>query len=113
MFIGIGVNAGEDSSIYGTETVYNGDYFIPGFGSVELADFLEKEVVTSIKGKALGLTEATESDYTIRNATVPAALIRVGYITNKQEATLLVRDEYVDKIATGIYRAIMQVYEQK
>ncbi len=113
MYIGIGVNAGEDSAVYGTTTVYNGDYFIPGFGSIELADCLEKEVVTSIKGKALGLTEAEEGDYTVRNATVPAALIRVGYLTNKQEATLLVRDEYIDKIATGIYHAILQVYEQK
>lgn len=113
MYIGIGVNAGEDSSIYGTETVYNEDYFIPGFGSVELADCLEKEVVTAIKGKALGLVAADESVYTVRNATIPAALVRAGYITNKQEATLLVREEYADKIATGIYNAILQSYEQK
>lgn len=113
MYIEIRVNAGDDSSVYGTETVYNGDYFIPGFGSVELADYLEREVVTSIKGKALGLVEATEEDYTIRNATVPAASVRVGYVTNKQEATLLVREEYIDKIATGIYNAILQVYDEK
>lgn len=113
MYIEIRVNAGDDSSVYGTETVYNGDYFIPGFGSVELADYLEREVVTSIKGKALGLVEATEENYTIRNATIPAASVRVGYVTNKQEATLLVREEYIDKIATGIYNAILQVYEGK
>lgn len=113
MYIGIGVSAGEDSAIYGTETVYNEGYFIPGFGSVELADCLEREVVTAIKGKALGLTEAQEDDYTVKNATVPAALIRVGYITNKQEATLLMREEYADKIATGIYNAILQAYEEK
>ena len=112
MYIGIGVNAGEDSSIYGTETVYNEDYFIPGFGSVELADCLEREVVTAIKGKALGLAAAGEDVYTIRNATIPAALVRAGYITNKQEATLLVREEYADKIATGIYQGILQSYEQ-
>lgn len=113
MYIGIGVNAQKDSNIYGTVTIYNGDYFIPGFGSVELADCLEREVVTGIKGKALGLLEAEHDDYTIRNATVPAAFIRVGYITNKQEASLLLREEYIDKIATGIYHAILQVYEEK
>jgi len=112
MYIGIGVNAGEDSSIYGTETVYNEDYFIPGFGSVELADCLEREVVTAIKGKALGLLAADDNVYTVRNATIPAALLRAGYVTNKQEATLLVRDEYADKIATGIYNAILRSYEQ-
>ena len=112
MYIGISVNAGDDSAVYGTETVYNGDYFIPGFGSVELADCLEREVVTSIKGKALGLTESTQEDYAIRNATIPAANIRVGYVTNKQEATLLMREEYIDKIATGIYNAILRIYEE-
>lgn len=111
MYIRIEVNAEEDSSVYGTETVYNGNYFIPGFGSVELADYLEREVVTSIKGKALGLVEAGKEDYTINHATVPAAAVRVGYLTNKQEAILLGREEYSDKIATGIYNAIMQIYE--
>lgn len=111
MYIRIEVNAEEDSAVYGTETVYNGDYFIPGFGSVELADYLEREVVTSIKGKALGLVKANEADYTISHATVPAATVRVGYITNKQEAILLGREEYSDKIATGICNAIMQIYE--
>lgn len=111
MYIRIALSETEDSAVYGTETVYNGDYFIPGFGSVELADLLEREVVTGIKGKALGLIEATESDVTIKRATIPAATIKVGYISNKQEANLLARDEYIDKIAAGIYNAIMKAYE--
>lgn len=111
MYIRIQVDSNEDSSIYGTTSVYNGDYFIPGFGSVELADALEREVVTSIKGKALGLSEAKAEDYALRNVTVPAAAIRSGCITNKQEAILLGREEYQEKIAEGIYQAIMKIYE--
>lgn len=112
MYIRIQVNWDEDASVYGTETIYNGDYFIPGFGSVELADWLEREVVTSIKGKALGLVEAGEDTYTVREATVPVAAINVGYISNKQEAILLQREEYTDKVATGIYNAILGIYEE-
>ena len=112
MYIRIQVCSSEDTSVYGTETVYNGHYFIPGFGSVELADHLEREVVTSIKGKALGLIEAGASDYTIKNATVPAAAIGVGYISNAQEVVLLGKEEYIDKIATGIYEAIIAAYEK-
>lgn len=113
MYIRIQVNATEDTSVYGTETVYNGHYFIPGFGSVELADYLEREVVTGIKGKALGLIEAGAADYTIKNATIPAAAIHVGYITNAQEAVLLGKEEYIDKIASGIYQAILKIYEEE
>lgn len=113
MYIRIQVSADEDTAVYGTEAIYNGDYFIPGFGSIELADYLEREVVTSIKGKALGLVEAGGSEYALRQATVPAAAISVGYITNPQEVILLGREEYADKIATGIYNAIVKIYEEE
>lgn len=113
MYIRIQVDANKDSSIYGVTTIYNEDYFIPGFGSVELADLLEREVVTSIKGKALGLSKAQEEDYAIRSITIPAAAVKVGCLTNKQEAILLGREEYQEKIAEGICNAIMAVYEEE
>ena len=113
MYIRIQVDANEDSSVYGATTIYNEDYFIPGFGSVELADILEREVVTSIKGKALGLTGAEEEDYAVRSITIPAAAVKVGCLTNKQEAILLGREEYQDKIADGICNAVQKVYEDR
>ena len=112
MLIRIEVNENEDSKIYGTEAVYNSKFFIPGFGSVELADLLEREVVTAISGKANGLTDSTEEDVVINGATVPAAAIRVGYLSNGQEEILLGREDYIQKIAEGIYQAIMKAYEE-
>lgn len=112
MYIRIEVNDLEDSTVYGTEAVYNGAYFIPGFGNVELADCLEREVVTAIKGKALGLSEAGPEDYEFSKATVPAAAIKVGCLSNAQEAILLGREEYAEKIAAGIYNAIVRIYEE-
>ena len=112
MYIRIEADSKEDTALYGTTTLYNGDYFIPGFGSVELADYLEREVVTSIKGKALGLEEAGAEEYTLRHVTVPAATIKVGCISNKQEALLLSREEYQEKVAEGLYQAILKIYEE-
>lgn len=111
MMIRIEVNENEDTKIYGTEAVYNSKFFIPGFGSIELADLLEREVVTAISGKANGLVDSAEDDIVINSAVVPAATIRVGYISNGQEAILLNRDDYIQKIADGIYQAIMAAYE--
>ncbi len=113
MYIRIEINESDDTGIYGVQSVYNGDYFIPGFGNVELADYLEREVTTAVKGKALGLVEAQEEDSVILELTVPAASVKVGYLSNAQEAVLLGRDEYVDKIATGIYNAVIDIYEEK
>ncbi|MBQ8597260.1 MAG: N-acetylmuramoyl-L-alanine amidase [Lachnospiraceae bacterium] len=112
MYIRIQVDSKDDEALYGTTTLYNGDYFIPGFGSVELADYLEREVVTSIKGKALGLEEAGAEEYTLRHVTVPAATVKAGCISNKQEALLLDREEYQEKIAEGLYQAILKIYEE-
>jgi N-acetylmuramoyl-L-alanine amidase len=112
IYIRIQADASEDSSVYGITTVYNGDFFIPGFGNLELADSLEKEVVTSVSGKALGLMEAEATEHAVRHVMVPAAAVKAGFLTNQQEAALLVREEYQDKIAEGIYNAIIKVLEQ-
>lgn len=111
MYVRIETGVSDNSKEYGTETIYNGTYFIPKFGSVELADLLEKNVTTSIGGKVGGLALAGENDYVIMNATVPAATIKVGYFTNMQENILLNRDDYRSKIANGIIAAIMEAYE--
>ncbi|MDE7358578.1 MAG: N-acetylmuramoyl-L-alanine amidase [Lachnospiraceae bacterium] len=49
----------------------------------------------------------------MNNATVPAAAIRVGYLTNSQEAILLQREDYIRRIAEGIYNAVLKAYEQR
>lgn len=110
MMIRIEVSGDENSKLYGTSAVYNSKFFIPGFGNVELADLLEREVVTSISGKACGLIESSEEDRVVNSATVPAAAIRVGYLTNSQEAILLQREDYIRRIAEGIYNAVMKAY---
>jgi N-acetylmuramoyl-L-alanine amidase len=113
MLIRIEVGEDSDSKVYGTQTVYNSNYFIPGFGSVELADLLEKNVTASISGKALGLKAASEDDYVVSNARVPAAAVKIGYISNAQECKLLEHDDYQEKIADGIYQAITAAYKEQ
>ena len=113
MFISIHVNYDEkDRDVYGTKAFYNPAFFIPGFGNVELADLLEREVVTGISGKGLGLFTAEEDCYILQKASVPAALIQVGYLSNTQEAILLQKEDYRQRIADGIYNAIMKAYEE-
>ena len=112
MLIRIEVGVSDDPDQYGTETVCNSRYFIPDFGSVELADILERQVVTAISGKAAGLTQAQETDEVVREATVPAAAVRVGYFTNAKEEALLQREDYRKRIAEGIYQAILSAYEK-
>lgn len=111
MLIRIRVNESPDETVYGTETYFNGNYFIPGFGSVQLADLLERNVVTAISGKGNGLFAATAENTFLADAKVPVAEIRVGYATNIEEAALLKKEAYREQIAKGIYQAILGAYE--
>lgn len=111
-YIRIEVSEDESTAKYGVAALYNDEYFIPGFGNVELADLVEKEVTTAVKGRAIGLVKSETSDYTLLHSVVPSTIIKVGYLTNEEEASLLGRDDYVSKIADGIYNAIVSLYEQ-
>lgn len=112
MYVRIEVDAKSEEGIYGVTACYNDDFFIPGFGSVNLADALESELATAVKSKALGLEEADQDAYALRHSTVPSAAVRVGCVTNKQEALLLGRGDYREKIASGLFNGIMKAYEQ-
>jgi len=113
MYIRIATGYEEDKNIYGVSSIYNDEFFIPGFGNVELADALEYEVVSTIKGKALGLVEYDKESYVLKNSIVPSAIIKIGCLSNPQEAILLGREDYIEKIATGIYNGILKAYEKK
>ncbi len=47
-----------------------------------------------------------ESWYVVREAKMPSILVEVGFVTNKEEALLLAEDEYLNKLAHGIYTGI-------
>ncbi len=44
--------------------------------------------------------------YVVKNAKMPSVLVEVGFITNKEEAAQLLDEEYLQKLATGIYNGI-------
>ena len=113
MFISIQLNESEDVTLYGAEAFYNGQYFTPGFNSVKLADLTERNVVTQISTRGNGLFAAGEEDVLLQAATVPATVIKVGYATHPQEAELLQDEAYRQKIAQGLYDAILAAYEEK
>jgi len=112
-YIGIAVNQAEDASAYGLEAVYNGTYFIPGAGSVELADMLVRNAAIAVSGRANGLNQAEEEDRIIQKNTIPSAVIKVGYLSNEKEASLLETDSYRDELADGICSAVREFYEKR
>lgn len=109
LYVGIGVNeAQEDPEQFGTEVWYNGDYFIPVFGNLQLADLLEYQVTEAVVGRANGLRQL--EDPVLLRLTVPGALLKAGYLTHEREGELLTQEGYTEKIAEGIVEALQQAF---
>ncbi len=109
----IRIAAGEDADpgVYGVAGSYNEEYYIPGTGNVQLADALTRNVTVASCNRALGISPAPE-DSILRQLTLPAAQIDVGFLTNEKEASLLGQASYRDRLAQGIADAILEIYKQ-
>lgn len=112
MYIRIEAGEDEDTSRYGVAGFYNEEYYIPGVGNVQIADALTRNVTIASSNRAVGIFPA-EEDSILQRLTVPAAQINVGYLTNEQEAALLGREVYRDKLAQGIADAIEEIYNSR
>lgn len=114
MCVGIRLAADEGNDmVYGIQTFYNPQYFIPYVGNAELADLLERETVTAVGGKANGLFAARDEDTFLQELHMPSAVIEVGYLTNEREISLLASDGYRDGLADGIASAVKKAYDIK
>ncbi|MBD5528165.1 MAG: N-acetylmuramoyl-L-alanine amidase [Lachnospiraceae bacterium] len=111
LYVGIGVGGDEeDPEQFGTEVWYNGDYFLPGFGNLQLADLLERRVTEAVSGRANGLIQTQDS--ILQRLTIPGALLKAGYLTHEREGELLGQQGYIDKVAEGIVEALRQAFDE-
>jgi len=101
----------EDELKCGVRSYYNGIRYNNGLNSGELAYFMEENVVRCSKALSLGIASGEESDYLIHNATVPTVVVELGYLTNAEERSLLVRKDYQEMLAQGICEGILAAYE--
>ncbi|MCM1569644.1 MAG: N-acetylmuramoyl-L-alanine amidase [Roseburia sp.] len=109
LYIGLCISSDEDTERYGIQSYYNDEYFIPGFGNVELADTLTRNVTIAARNRAVGLIPLSE-DEALGQLSIPAAKLSLGFASNAVENKLLQQEEYQEKLAQGIVEAIKEVY---
>ncbi len=59
-----------------------------------------------VKGAEIDRGLKEEPWFVVRNAKMPAVLVELGFVTNPEEARLLIDDAYLKKLATGLYNGI-------
>lgn len=110
LFISIHNNSAGNPDAYGTETYYSSKN-PSSAGSVQLAQAVQGRVIKELAGYNRGKYEnrgVKDSGFVVvRDTTMPAILIELGFLTNAAEEQLLTNSEYQQKAAMGIYRGIL------
>lgn len=108
LFISIHCNYYEkDSSIYGLECYYckSGE---------EGKHYAEKIMETIEESKNIVSRNVKPADYYIlKNTTVPAVLVEIGYLSNYNERNQLMSEEYQEKLAGELVKGIVKGMEEK
>lgn len=110
LYLRLGVSRADTEETYGIQGFYNEEYFIPGFGNVDLADLVTRSVTISASNRAMGLERAGEESI-LRKLKIPAAEVSLGYLSNPLENYLLGQVSYQEKLADGCITAISQAVE--
>lgn len=103
--------SGRMSSINGTQVLYDEMKSEDPPSSKGLAQICLEEVLAMTGSSDKGLVTGNEM-YMIRNSDAPVALIEVGFMTNQTELNNLCSEEYQNKVAQGIYNAIMRAFSE-
>lgn len=103
-FISIHSNASENENANGTE-VYVYSRSSPSF---PLAEDIQEQIVERLGTRDLGVKE-NPSLYVLRRTNMPALLIELAFITNKDDAFLLETERYM--FAYAIYQGMLDFFD--
>ncbi|NLJ85580.1 MAG: N-acetylmuramoyl-L-alanine amidase [Firmicutes bacterium] len=104
-FVSIHNDWNKNSSLTGTTTYF---YSPDGY---RLGIALQKGVTGELRSRDLGVRWANY--YVLKNTVMPAALVELGFLSNKQEALLLTTRSYQTKAATGIYDGLVEYFSNR
>ncbi|WP_099469968.1 N-acetylmuramoyl-L-alanine amidase family protein [Konateibacter massiliensis] len=101
------------SSSAGTEVLYNEKEAESDFGSKQLAQLCQDELVSLLGSRDRGIVAGTERAAVINHAEIAAALVEIGFISNQAEVAKLNTESYQEKAAQAIYNALVKAFEER
>lgn len=114
LFVSLHMNAaGTAPSARGSEVFYSVKNNSPnsaGLTSQKLAEMLNSNIHTKLATKDRGVK--TENHTVTYKNTVPAVLIELGFISNKEDYALLTDEAFQDKAAKTIYETLLEIFKK-
>lgn len=101
VFLSIHGNAASNKDASGTETFYTDTK-----RSKLLSDIIQKHVLAATGFKDRNSKQANY--LVIRKTTMPAALLEIGFLTNKTEEAIMMQDDFQNKVAQAIVAGLKE-----
>ncbi len=80
--------------------------------SQSLANSIQDSLNQSIKKENKRVAMKLENVYIIKHVEIPISIVECGFLSNKEEESLLLQDDYQNRLAWGIYNGIMNYFYQ-
>ncbi len=78
-----------------------------------LAEILQKQLKDSIKDDNHRKAKSNTNYYMLKHTECPLVIVECGYLSNYQEADLLIEEEYQNEMAWAIHLGIMQYINEE
>ena len=75
-----------------------------------LAETLQEALNKAINRENHRLAKSINNIYIIEHVEIPTCIVECGFLSNQEELSLLVQDDYQDKLAWGIYTGITEYF---
>lgn len=105
-FISIHLNKISDQKYYGWQTFYKSS----DENSIKLAKSIQNNLNKSIQKKNDRVPMKLDSIYIVKNVEIPITIVECGFLSNPEEEKELLKDEYQDRLAWGIYSGLVDYF---
>ena len=86
----------------GWQTFYN----LKSENGKKLAEAIQNALNKTIDRNNNRLSKSINNIYIVEHVEIPLVLVECGFLSNPQEMSLLIQDDYQDKLAFGIFTGI-------
>ena len=79
----------------------------------DLADIIQSSLIANVAPENTRTAKANESYYLLKKTPTPTVIVECGFLSNPEEADLLLTEDYQDKLIEAIRLGIMEYLEKK
>lgn len=106
--VSIHQNSYSSASVSGPQVFY----FESSVEGKRLASTIQKQLIEVVKPKKERVEKSNNNYYMLKKVKVPSVIIECGFLSNSEEAMLLVEGDYQEKLALAIKNGILEYLKE-